>query len=69
MPNNSKTTWIFASCKGKKQHQTSSSRLSSADDITFVKVVKNTNIAIEKQKRIANLLKQNGISLLHPLDG
>ena len=56
MPNNSKTTWIFASCKGKKlQHQTSSSQLSSADDITFVKVVKNTNIGIEKQKRIANL--------------
>ena len=55
MPNNSKTTWICASCKGKKQQQTSSSRLSSADDITFVKVVKNTNIGIEKQKRIANL--------------
>ena len=55
MPNNSKTTWICASCKGKKQQQTSSSRLSSANDITFVKVVKNTDIAIEKHKRIANL--------------
>ena len=55
MPNNSKTTWICASCKGKKQQQTSSSRLSCANDITLVKVVKNNNIAIEKHKRIANL--------------
>ena len=54
MPNNSKTSWTWASCKGKKQLQSSSIRLSSANDITFEKVVKNTNTAIEKHKRIAN---------------
>ena len=55
MPNNSKTALICARCKGKKQQQASSSSLSSPNDVTFVKVVKNTNIAIEKHKRIATL--------------
>ena len=71
MPNNSKTSWICANCKGKKQQQTSSSRLSSANDIAFVNVVKNT--AIEKHKRIVNSsrsifrMKQHLTKLHYPL--